>query len=67
MRIRVSYAELKSGPSYNHRRAEAEVEVEVNPGTSLDAAFDRAWKVVRNEVGKQLVDRSDCEDEPLPF
>lgn len=52
MKIRVSYAELKSGPGYNNQRAEAEIEVEVNG--SLDAAFQKAWEKVKSEVKRQL-------------
>ncbi|HOV79540.1 MAG TPA: hypothetical protein PK728_05485 [Bacillota bacterium] len=64
MRIRVSYAELKSGPGYNHQRAEAEIEVEVNG--DLDKAFGRLWERARQEVKKQLEDRSPLL-ETLPF
>lgn len=52
MKIRVNYAELKSGPGYNNQRAEAEIEVEVND--CLDSAFQKAWEKVKSEVKRQL-------------
>lgn len=59
MKIRVSYAELKSGPGYNNKKAEAEIEVDVVG--DIDKAFTRAWDKVKAEVRKQL------DDEEIPF
>ncbi|MDE4542285.1 hypothetical protein [Thermoanaerobacterium sp. R66] len=59
MKIRVSYAELKSGPGYNNKKAEAEIEVDV--AGDIDKAFTRAWDKVKAEVRKQL------DDEEIPF
>lgn len=57
MKIRVSYSELKSGPGYNNRRAEAEIEmdqtdIQINGG--IDTAFDRIWQKAREEVKRQM-------------
>ena len=52
MKIRVSYSKLQSGPGYNNQSAEAEIEVEVDG--DLRTQFDDAWKVVREQVERQL-------------
>lgn len=59
MRIRVSYAELKSGPGYNHRRAEAEIELEVHG--DIEKAYNQAWALVKHQV------KSVLEEKPTPF
>jgi hypothetical protein len=64
VKIRVSYSELKTEPGFRNKRAEAEIEVEVNGREDIAVAYDKAWGIVKNEVRKQL-DRSDSED--LPF
>ncbi|AYO30831.1 hypothetical protein D2962_09585 [Biomaibacter acetigenes] len=52
MKIRVAYSELKSGPGYNNRKAEAEIEIDVTG--NLDSTFQRAWERVKSEVKRQL-------------
>lgn len=52
MKIKVSYSELKSGPGFNNRKAEAELEVEVNG--DIAKAFEKAWRIVKDEVQNQL-------------
>ena len=65
MRIKVNYAELKSGPGYNHTRAEAEIEIEVNG--DLDKAFDWAWARAQKEVKRQLGERPAVDEDIMPF
>jgi metal-dependent amidase/aminoacylase/carboxypeptidase family protein len=48
MKIRVSYAELKSGPGYNNQRAEAEIELEVRG--DIEKTYDQAWALVKRQV-----------------
>lgn len=64
MKIRVSYAELKTGPGYNNQRAEAEIEVDVFDVNDIDIAYRRAWDRVKKEVEKQLFQDS---KDSLPF
>ncbi|HHW03378.1 MAG TPA: hypothetical protein GXX35_11340 [Thermoanaerobacterales bacterium] len=54
MKIRVAYSELKSGPGFNNKKAEAELEVDVTG--NIDNAFQKAWEKVRAEVERQLED-----------
>lgn len=63
LKIRVSYAELKSGPGYNNARAEAEIEVEVQG--DINKAFDKAWAKVKQEVKRQL--GGDLIEDDTPF
>jgi hypothetical protein len=63
MKIRVCYSELVSGPGYNNRKAEAEIEVTVENKADLDIAYQKAWERVKNEVKKQLTGNN----EELPF
>ncbi len=70
MKIRVSYSKLQSDLGYNNRRAEAEIEVEVDG--DLSAQFDDAWKIVREQVERQLrpeVARPEqlAQEEDVPF
>ncbi len=51
MRIRVCYSELRS-ESFNNKKAEAEIEVEVNG--DIREAFDKAWIIVKDQVERQL-------------
>ena len=52
MKIRVAYSKLQSGLGYNNQSAKAEIEVEVDG--DLGAQFDDAWKIVREQVERQL-------------
>jgi len=54
MKIRVSYSELISGPGFNNRRAEAELEVTVENKSDIDATYSKAWERVKSEVKRQL-------------
>lgn len=54
MKIRVSYSELVSGPGFNNRRAEAELEVTVENNSNLDATYKKAWDRVKGEVKRAL-------------
>lgn|GEM_PF-1904493 len=73
MKIRVSYAELQTGPGYNNKRAEAEIEIEVKHTGNLDAAFENSWERVKAEVKRQLDEperetpQVDLEDDDIPF
>ncbi len=62
VKIRVSYSELKSGPGYNNRKAEAEIEIEVSDG-NIDRAYQKAWDRVISEVHRQL----DRPGDDIPF
>ena len=42
MKIRVVYSELVSGPGFNNRRAEAELEVTVENPSALESAYHKA-------------------------
>lgn len=64
MKIRVSYSELVSGPGFNNRKAEAEIEIEVPMDKNLPGVYDRAFALVKREVRKQLDAKS---DDDLPF
>lgn len=64
MKIRVSYSELVSGPGFNNRRAEAELEVTVENAAALDGAYLKAWERVKGEVNRQLTPNS---DDDVPF
>lgn len=68
MKISVSYSELETGSGYSNRKAEAALEVEVNGG-NLKAAYDKAFKVVKNQVAVQLgkVPKEEIVFEDLPF
>ncbi len=59
MRIRVSYAELKSSLNYNHKLAEAQVELEVHG--DIEKAYSQAWALVQRQV------KSVLEEKPAPF
>lgn len=67
MKIRVSYAELKSGPGYENKRAECSIELEVNG--DLNTTFEKAWKRCKKEVANQLSDKQTelFPDEDIPF
>lgn len=62
MRIKVSYSELKSTSDYGNRKAEAELEIEVNG--DINEAYTKAWQKVRSEVKKQFEPNY---HEDLPF
>ncbi|MDQ7095968.1 hypothetical protein REC12_20445 [Desulfosporosinus sp. PR] len=62
MKIKVSYSELVSGPGFNNRRAEAELEVTVENNHNLDAVYQKAWDRVKGEVKRQL-----GANEDIPF
>jgi len=64
MKIKVNYAELKSGPGYNHKRAEAEIEMDVNGDLSM--TFDSLWQRAKAEVKRQLEDRPPVMED-VPF
>lgn len=60
MKIRVSYSELVSGPGFNNRRAEAEIEVTVEGNNeALDNAYQKAWNRVKSEVRRALGEPDD--------
>lgn len=65
MKISVSYSELVSGPGYNNRQAKAEMEFDVT--TDLNAAFDKAWKICKREVAKQLFPEKQNDFPEIPF
>ena len=66
MKIKVSYSELVSGPGFNNRRAEAELEITVEGGfENLDKAYNKAWEKVKSEVKRQLSSPNNNDD--LPF
>lgn len=69
MKIRVSYAELKSDSGFNNQRAEAEIEVTVDGGPEVvDAMFTKAWERVKREVNKQLYPVTDNNiPDDMPF
>jgi hypothetical protein len=59
MKISVTYSELRSR-NYDHRRAEASLELEVQE-RDLEQAYETAWAIVKEQVRRQLdegVDRS---------
>jgi len=64
MKIRVSYSELVSGPGFNNRRAEAELEVTVENAAALDSTYQKAWERVKGEV-RQALNKDN--DEDIPF
>ena len=53
MKIKVSYSELVSTGNFSNKKAEAELEIEANGG-DFQAAYDKAFKVVKYQVDKQL-------------
>ena len=66
MKLRVSYSELVSGPGFNNRRAEAELEGTVENSADLDRTFQMAWDRVKREVSGQLGKGQDLEDIAFP-
>jgi len=67
MKLRVSYSELVSGPGFNNRRAEAELEVTVENSADLDKVYQTAWDRVKREVKGQLGKGQDLEDITFPL
>jgi len=65
MKIKVNYSELISGPGFNNRKAEAELELTVEGGfEGLGKAYSKAWGIVKDEVAKQLQKQS---EDVIPF
>ncbi|VBB05590.1 Hypothetical protein LUCI_0800 [Lucifera butyrica] len=65
MKLKVSYGQTKSLPGFNNVRANAEFEVEVNDITKIDDAYQHAWKIVRDQVNKNL--EPGLPQEEIPF
>jgi hypothetical protein len=62
VKISVTYSELRSR-NYDHRRAEASVELDVHE-RDLAQAYETAWAIVKEQVRRQLddgVERSNYE------
>jgi predicted nucleic acid-binding protein len=57
VKISVTYSELRSR-NYDHRRAEASVELEVHE-RDLEEAYETAWAIVKEQVRRQLTDDVD--------
>ncbi|KUO75547.1 MAG: hypothetical protein APF81_27400 [Desulfosporosinus sp. BRH_c37] len=65
MKIRVSYSELVSGPGFNNRRAEAELEVTVENKADIEGTYKKAWERVKSEVKRQLTISNDNDEVPF--